>query len=157
MANKPYTREMRVASFFSRVEIKGETECWLWKGCTYNCGYGSFYWRDKMRAASRVSYEIATGQELPDDIDVLHRCDVRLCVNPAHLFLGTHKDNMLDMHVKGRMPTVALKPEQVRQIRQILSSQPYKRGMGTELARQFGVHVSTIHSLRKGKTYRYVE
>ena len=151
-----YSREMRVASFFSRVEIKGEQDCWLWKGCTYNCGYGSFFWRDKMRAASRVAWEIASGQELPDDMDVLHRCDVRLCVNPSHLFTGTHQDNMIDCHVKQRHPTVALKPEQVREIRKIFAETPYYRGMVKKVATQFGVKSQTIINVRTGRFYRYV-
>lgn len=99
--SKKYTRAQAVASFMSLIGTTGE-DCWLWEGATYNCGYGVFRWRGKNRAASRVSWEIANGKDAPDDKDVLHTCDNRLCVNPNHLVLGTHKDNMHDMRAKGR-------------------------------------------------------
>lgn len=53
------------------------------------------------RLAHRLSYVHHNGP-IPDDIDVLHKCDVRNCINPEHLFVGTHQDNMIDMHRKGR-------------------------------------------------------
>lgn len=151
-----YTRPQSVASFLSRVDIKGERDCWLWKGCTYNCGYGSFLWRGKMRAASRVSWEIAHGKEVPEGLDILHTCDVRLCVNPAHLWAGTHQENMLDMHRKGRAPLVSLKPDQVREIRKRLAAEPVK-GIQTRLAREYGVNTGTISQIARGRTYRHVE
>lgn len=81
--------------FWKKVN-KTET-CWLWEGCLKADGYGwlmrgkSINW-----TAHRYSWFIHNG-EIPNNLHVLHKCDVRNCVNPNHLFLGTHQDNMLDM------------------------------------------------------------
>ncbi len=74
--------------------------CWLWTGATGHFGYGRFYIK-KARTASRVSYELYKG-EIPKGMLVCHSCDVPACVNPEHLWLGTHKDNTKDMWDKNR-------------------------------------------------------
>ena len=81
------------------------TDCWEWQGGINNSGPGYGMIRDTeyngMRTTHRVSYEIHHG-EIPKGKLVLHKCDNTLCVNPDHLFLGTHLDNTLDMIQKGR-------------------------------------------------------
>jgi hypothetical protein len=95
--------EARLESFWSRVDKGPHPKgCWLWTGCTYNAGYGSFWWRQKMRGTNRVSWEVHNGREVPEGLDVCHTCDVPLCVNPEHLWLGTHHENMQDKVRKGR-------------------------------------------------------
>ena len=153
--SKPMTRAEAVAAFLTKVEIGHPRDCWLWTGCTYNCGYGSFNWRGKMRGANRVMWEIANSQDVPEGMDVLHSCDVRLCVNPLHLSIGTHRDNMLDMHRKGRSSWLQLKPDQVREIRERLKA-PY-RGLAKELCEKYGVAYGVIGKLKKGITYKFVE
>ena len=76
--------------------------CWLWQGKKSKAGYGLVYCNGHYRMAHRVSFEIATGIVLPNDIDVLHHCDIRTCIKFEDLFLGTHTDNMQDMTAKGR-------------------------------------------------------
>jgi hypothetical protein len=66
-----------------------------------NGGYGAIAVHGRMLKAHRVSWELAYGP-IPAGLYVLHRCDVRDCVNPEHLFLGTHEDNQKDMRAKGR-------------------------------------------------------
>jgi len=83
---------------WSRIE-KTET-CWLWKGST-DGRYGQVRYRGRHYRVHRLIWEIRHG-EIPDGAEVCHHCDTTLCVNPDHLFLGSHKDNMTDMAVKGR-------------------------------------------------------
>lgn len=74
--------------------------CWLWTGARYNQGYGSMRINGKQIKSHRASYEAFVGSA--DGLLVCHRCDIPLCCNPDHLFLGTHRDNVHDMIAKGR-------------------------------------------------------
>lgn len=91
--------------FFEKVNICAPRECWEWQASFYKCGYGQFSmcidgsWRP--RQAHRMSWIIHCGQ-IPQGLLVCHSCDNKKCVNPHHLFLGTHKDNLRDMSSKGR-------------------------------------------------------
>lgn len=79
--------------------------CWLWTGGLHgngkSSGYGSFGLGGKPVKAHRASFMLLKGP-IPKGMSVCHKCDVRSCVNPDHLFLGTQRDNVLDMHKKGR-------------------------------------------------------
>lgn len=83
--------------------------CWLWTGKFLKNRYGiikdsqtPFKSKTKKWFAHRLSYRIHFGL-IPNKLQVLHHCDTPACVNPKHLFLGTQKDNMADMKLKGRM------------------------------------------------------
>lgn len=84
--------------FWSKVDKSGE--CWEWRAHARK-GYGSIKVNGKAMYAHRLSWEMQNGS-IPDGLKVLHRCDNPLCVNPAHLFIGTQKDNMEDRESKGR-------------------------------------------------------
>lgn len=81
--------------------INKTESCWEWTGTIISHGYGHFKRKGKLYRAHRVSYVIFKGP-IPNGLLVCHTCDSRKCVNPDHLFLGTHMDNMDDMTKKGR-------------------------------------------------------
>ena len=83
--------------YWSRVDKT--KNCWMWTGALQKDGYGRFGVGDKI--AHRISWEMHNGK-IPSGLCVLHKCDVRRCVRPSHLFLGTRKDNSYDMKNKGR-------------------------------------------------------
>ena len=87
--------------FYSRIEMVPESGCWIWTATANKHGYGQLRVNWKMKQAHRYSYEMHKG-EIPEGKLVCHKCDVRSCVNPDHLFLGTHQDNANDMVKKGR-------------------------------------------------------
>ena len=78
-----------------------EAGCWLWQGTTGSKGYGLIKIAKRMDGAHRASWRLHRGP-IPDGLSVLHKCDTRSCINPEHLFLGTHDENMKDMVSKGR-------------------------------------------------------
>lgn len=79
-----------------------EDECWEWQlKKLHNRGYGKFYHNGELKLAHRVSYEVHYAEPL-GELHCLHKCDNPSCVNPAHLFAGTHKQNMEDKVAKGR-------------------------------------------------------
>lgn len=87
--------------FWEKVDRRGPDECWPWIGAEHGRGYGGILINYKSVPAHRVAHALCKGV-VPPGMFVLHRCDNPKCVNPAHLFLGTHQDNMDDMVSKGR-------------------------------------------------------
>lgn len=126
-----------VARFWSKVrlpEIIGMDECWEWQANKNKDGYGLFYANYKSIFAHRFAYTI-TVEKIPLGLCVCHRCDNSACVNPDHLWLGSHVDNMDDMVLKGRSaskcgvnnPRHRLNNEDIKQIRAL-----YKTGSCTQ-------------------------
>lgn len=141
--------------FWSKVVRKGPQECWLWQGATYyTSGYGMFYPTAKHVGAHRASWELEHGL-VPEGLCVLHTCDVRLCVNPEHLWLGTRGDNNRDRAEKGRSsdrrgelnPNAKLCVEQVREIRMAAAT-------SDELALTYGVARRTINNILSYTTWK---
>lgn len=94
----PHAGEFKY-EFELRIDKTGP--CWLWIGGRFDSGYGKVLRGAKKLRAHRVSYELYVAP-IPEGMHVLHKCDNPPCVNPNHLFLGTHIDNMRDMERKGR-------------------------------------------------------
>jgi len=92
--------------FWEKVDIREDDDCWEWKAALsageekWMAGY--FYKGGRMIYAYRVAWELANGREQPKGLEIMHTCDNRRCVNPAHLRLGTHLENMQDCRAKGR-------------------------------------------------------
>lgn len=84
--------------FFNKIELIPFHTCWEWIGARHSpIGYGSF----QKTKAHRFSYELHKGA-IPTGLCVMHTCDNTMCVNPEHLVLGTHQENMIDRNKKGR-------------------------------------------------------
>lgn len=87
-----------IERFWDKVEKTDS--CWLWRAACRK-GYGAFKFSGRVYDAHRFSYILAHG-DIPEGMAVCHHCDQPLCVRPDHFFLGTIRDNNLDMHQKGR-------------------------------------------------------
>lgn len=121
--------------------------CWLWKKSVNKLGYGNFHVGDKNLAAHRVAWELLRGP-IPPGVHVLHHCDNRRCVNPDHLYLGSHRDNMRDKINRDRGNLRKLTREQVDLVRNS-DERP------CDLARSLGVSTNTVWRVRTGRYYRY--
>ncbi len=137
--------------------------CWMWKGAkTRANGYGSFHVRGSgnvatgrvIGSAHRLSFTMFHGP-VPPGLQVCHHCDVRLCVNPRHLFAGTPKENVRDAASKGRMAAgerngnARLSFESAALIRNL-----HAAGAGLrELAKRFGVCRETVRLVVTNRTY----
>lgn len=139
----------------------GENGCWNWRFPNSLGRANTFSLNGKVMRAYRASF-IIHGGEIGDGQIVCHRCDNPLCVNPQHLWLGTHIDNYRDAEGKGRLriakgaqkPNTKLTAESVRNIRK----RHAEGGRGTLalLSREFGVNKSTLQDILRGKTWRHV-
>jgi hypothetical protein len=153
--NRPMFDPELVAYFWRNLEKRGPDECWLWRGGTTAKERGIVIWKGKMLSPSRISWEV-NKNDPPGRLFVLHKCDVGLCCNPGHLFLGTHNTNMEDMANKARAccgpdhPNAKLTEAAVKEI---AYSFPEER---RKLAAKYGVSVSMIDKARKCETYCYV-
>jgi hypothetical protein len=86
----------------NKIKIDMITDCWEFQGGKNNLGYGMIRDGKSMRTAHRVSYEEHNNTSIPANLVVMHSCDNPSCVNPAHLSIGTRKQNTIDMFNKGR-------------------------------------------------------
>jgi transposase len=131
--------------FWNKVERKGPDECWPWLGFKKPSGHGLTSYKSMPVHASRKAW-ILTHGEVPHDLCVNHRCDNAACCNPAHMYLGTRIDNMIDRHHDvapnerrgGR--SNALSDEQLAQLWEMRRQGATMRACGEH----FGVHFTTI-------------
>lgn len=128
--------------FWDKVNILREDECWEWTGHIIDEGYGHFKKDGKMIRAHRYAWELTHGS-IPEGLCVLHRCDNRACVNPRHLFLGTRKDNQIDMINKGRLGSTKkrLSQDKYEQIKHLYFDQKLSQ---KKIAEMFGVTRTNI-------------
>lgn len=100
-ANRGRIRPRRSVEDRFWPKVEKSAGCWLWRAAIDTTGYGVMNAGGRKAYAHRVSFELAHGP-IPDGLEVLHSCDVRPCVNPDHLSVGTRTDNMQDAKAKGR-------------------------------------------------------
>lgn len=144
--------------FIEKVAF-GMCDCWFWTGTLHKLGYGLMNVDGIVQKAHRVSWTIHNGA-IPDGLMVLHRCDVRSCVNHNHLFLGTQTDNMQDMMAKGRGVTNPRFGEQNKQSKltasQVTEMRRLRSEFGTpywKLAEMFGVVTMTAQRACVGTSW----
>lgn len=142
--------------FFSKVTKT--SSCWTWTG-PLRSRYGQMgvmasRFRSRTLSAHRISWMLSHGN-IPDELQVLHRCDNKKCVNPAHLFLGTNQDNMDDRDQKGRLSygerhsiSKLTRPD-ILAIRQLLSDGVSQ----VEIAKRFGISQPHVSSIKLGKSW----
>lgn len=164
-----------VGRFWKHVDKLSQNECWNWNADCYKSGYGRFYVDGKPKRAHRWIYQYLKGQ-LPKTIYVCHSCDNPRCVNPAHLFIGTQSDNMLDCSKKRRLYSQRhpekswLNSEQAKKLKpkgeehgsaklnnnDVLFIRQSNHISVAELATMFDVNPTTIRSVRVRKTWKHI-
>lgn len=144
-------------TYRARVSTGHPGECWLWRGSLDQNGYGTFQRiKGERLKAHRCSYILACGP-IPPGMNVCHSCDVRACCNPAHLWLGTQKQNLADMTRKGRRVGFSLKGDAHGSTRIPDAALPVIRALRAGgaptriIAQTYGVSHSTIARIVKGE------
>lgn len=161
MANQYTVEPCHIKRFWGRVE-KSPKGCWLWVGYRDRIGYGIIRWYGRNLKAHRVSMIIAHGS-IPTGKVVMHKCDVRNCVNPDHLSFGTQAENNRDCSRKGRSrslpqkgednPMAKLTEEEVAKMKYIRAS----RGLYyRQIAKMFNVQTMTAFNAINGNTWGHL-
>jgi hypothetical protein len=144
------------------AKVKRGEGCWLWLGCCRPrtrdvLPYGQFRLDGQMRAAHRVSWQLTHGG-IPEGLLVLHSCDNPMCVNPAHLHLGDHRENMHEMAARQRAsgragisnPNARLTLAEVDAIRALVAD-----GFSTtEIGRHYRVHHTHVSRIARSRAWR---
>jgi hypothetical protein len=159
---KSFDHEPIEIRFWKCVDKKGDDDCWFWQRPASSNGYGRIRVREtgKEESAHRVSWWMHNErQEIPKGMVVMHSCDNKLCVNPAHLSLGSAKDNTQDMIRKGRAKYVSFTGskngnallDDAKVI--FIKTSDLKH---TEVAKLLGVSASCVADVRKGRSWTHV-
>ena len=130
--------------------------CWLWTGLVDKNGYGRITVSYKGDKAHRVSYEQYVGP-IPDGLIVCHKCDTPACINPDHLFLGTHADNIADRDAKGRhVPSYGESNGSAKLTAASVMAIRAARGKQREIAAKFDISQQTVSNIKRGRIWAHI-
>lgn len=138
--------------------------CWLWTAARNTKGYGRFRVDGNLVSPHRFAYELEVGP-IPNGLWVLHHCDNPRCVNPGHLFLGTHSDNMRDSFAKGRMDMQGRGVKAGRALARLpddeakTAIEEYRGGRKTQvgLAGEYGISVRAMGDIIRRTSYKHLD
>ena len=149
--NQSAMKKTAIDRFFEKVEKVPFTDCWIWSGALKSNGYGDLFFNGKTQTAHRVAYQLFVGA-VEKNLDVCHKCDVRHCVNPSHLFVGTRKENMQDAAKKNRVAKTNSKvtQDQANEIRK-LDLPNYV------IAKKFNISQNIVSRIKKNIHYKQNE
>ena len=140
--------------FEEKVCPEPNTGCHLWTASSASHGYGQFKLNGKHVLSHRVAYELYVGP-IPEGMYVCHTCDVRVCVNPEHLFLGTHADNMKDRNGKGRQARG--EDHGCARLTEELALEIYHAaGTQIEITKKYGVSRSLVSKIKNKKKWSHI-
>ena len=152
--------EREVGRFWSKVVIRDEGACWWWAGSKSQAGYGMFSFAKKRRPAHRIAWELYHGSSIPDELLACHRCDHPACVNPHHIYPGTHKDNANDATERGRWnhnkgEDTASSKLTNDDVLSIVAR--YNAGeSGRAIALEYNIGFSGVHRIMSGETWAHI-
>ena len=142
--------------FLSHVSPEPNSGCWIWTAAHWRTGYGRFAkTHDESVCAHRMSYQLFCA-EIPEGKCVCHKCDNQSCVNPDHLFIGSHQDNVNDKVSKNRQAkgskirTLALTKNEAAAI--IKSTDSIRK-----LADKYAVSYGIVWGIKNGKSYKWAK
>ena len=142
--------------------INKTDNCWLWVGGKNKAGYGTFHLGKGKQAAHRVSYQLHIGPIPESDeyhkTSVCHKCDNPSCVNPDHLFLGSHSDNMKDMVKKERNIGYKSGGENINSsiTDEIAKEIKYGNFSYSKRPKHIDIGKSAFYSIRRGETWKHI-
>lgn len=138
---------------FDRAQPEPNSGCWLWLGATRGNGYPAIRIQGKNYGVHQISHVIYAGGQLDSSMDTCHKCDTRLCINPAHLFRGTRADNLRDCANKDRNTfgeksnLAKLTSKQAVEIRNDNRSTK-------EISKAFNISTRAVRSIKSGEAWR---
>lgn len=156
--------EQQKRAFWDKVNIRQDAkQCWEWTGAKKPKGYGNVRINKRYTTAHRVAWELANNMDIPEGMLVMHLCDNPQCCNPAHLVLGTLKNNTADMLLKGRVNRVPIavgerhgnakmKNADIQTIMNMLA----RGDSQSTIAKRFNVVQTTISKIKLKKSWRHI-
>lgn len=154
---RPYTPQQRVEAMLARSIPEPNSGCWIWMGEVKRAsGYGECWATGRREDAHRSAYRLFVCDQIPDGLVVRHSCDIKLCVNPDHLSLGTQADNIADKVKRNRQAkgtghgSAKLTDDDVRLIRRRTDLSQ------RQLARMLGVCQPVVGQIRRRERWTHV-